>query len=110
MKSYAIEMQIMEKPSVIGIRTFLIDSEYLDSGPNQKIAEVYYIGFLDKIEEAILACKNVIKVIESEIKRFKIEFKYALNELKKFGTKAQMKEIVLTIEAFIRQSILKRFD
>lgn len=110
MKNYIVQMQVMEKPSIIGIRLFLIDSEYLGIEPDQKIAEVYYIGFLDRLEEAVLASKNIMEVIENEISQFKINFKDALLELKRLGTKAQLKEIVLTVEAFIRQSILKRFE
>ncbi|WP_158795515.1 hypothetical protein [Pedobacter sp. L105] len=112
MKEYTIEMKVLEKPSIIGIAGFLVDSAYDPSTPesvHHRTAQLYYVGFLDKIEEAVLSY-TIVQVVENEIKQFRSNVKELAKELKRIGTKKQVNEILKTIEAFIRQAILKNFN
>ncbi len=92
---------------------FLADSQYDEEcleSINHRTNPLSWCGIQRELEFRIRETGDVTKVIEEEILDFRLKSLYVIPELRKVGSREQIKRMAVTVENFIIHSIRNMYD
>ncbi len=113
MEKHLIKTKLIERKTVKGILMFLADSLYVvdtSDSEKHKTETLCYLGFFNKIEDDIRNCNNIEQVIKNHLAAWRSDSDNLIQELKKNESRAHVEYMVTSVEKFMIETILERYD